>query len=177
VQPAPPGYTAVTPWIVSRSTDRLLAFVTEAFGAEELARVPNPDGSIGHAEFRIGDAVVMAFDARPSWPATPAFLRLYVTDGDAVFRRALDAGATPVTEMTNLFFGDRVGRVRDALGNVWWIQARVDELPPEELQRRATEERYRPAMEYVQQSLDAAMRVGAGRSKLPANEDRTKGEP
>jgi PhnB protein len=94
--------------------------VKHAFEAEELGRMTNPDGSIGHAEFRIGDAIVMAFDAGPSWPETPAFLRLYVEEGDDVFRRALDAGATGVTAMTDLFFGDRVGRVRDPLGNIWW---------------------------------------------------------
>ena len=80
-----------------------------AFGAVETARVRNDDGTIGHAEVRIGDSVVMAFDARPQWPDTPAFLRLYVEDSDAVYQQALGAGASPVTEVTELFFGDRVG--------------------------------------------------------------------
>ena len=150
VRPIPEGYHTVTPWIISRDTARLIAFVTEAFGADELARVYVEGGAIGHAEVRIGDSVVMMFDTKAGWPETPAFLRLYVEDGDAVFRRALAAGATPVTEMTEMFWGDRVGRVRDPLGNLWWIQTRVADLTPEEMERRAGEERYVDAMRYVQ---------------------------
>jgi PhnB protein len=150
IDPVPDGYGTVTPWIISRDTAGLIDFVTAAFGATELARVPNDDGTIGHAEVRIGDSVVMMFDARPDWPDTPAFLRLYVEDGDAVFRRALAAGATAVTELTELFWGDRVGRVRDPLGNLWWIQQRVVELTPEEIGQRMTEPRFVEAMRYVQ---------------------------
>lgn len=69
---APLGYGTVTPWIISRDTARLIEFTKAAFGAEELGRVPGPDGSIGHAEVRIGDSVVMMFDARRDWPDTPA---------------------------------------------------------------------------------------------------------
>jgi PhnB protein len=148
--PIPDGYTTVTPWIVSHDTALLLDFVQRAFDAEELARIENPDGSIGHAEFRIGNAIVMAFDARPEWPRLPAFLRLYVADGDAVFRRAIAAGAEPVTEPTTLAFGDRVSRVRDPLGNVYWIQTRLEELSLEEMQRRAALPEYVEAMAYVQ---------------------------
>ncbi len=154
VRPVPEGYRVVTPWIISRDTARLLDFVQEAFGAEEIARVLNEDGTIGHAEFRIGDSIVMAFDAKEGWPDTPGFFRLYVENGDAVYRRALEAGAVSVTEMTDLFFGDRVGRVRDPQGNVWWIQTRVEEVGPEEMEKRAGEKGYVDAMRYVQESLD-----------------------
>jgi PhnB protein len=154
IRPVPEGYYTVTPWIISRDTAKLLDFVKEAFGAKEIARVFNEDGTIGHAEFRIGDSVVMAFDAKDEWPDTPGFLRLYVEDGDAVHRRALEAGATSVTEMTDLFFGDRVGRVRDPQGNIWWIQTRLEVLDPGELARRAEEQASVDAMRYVQESLD-----------------------
>jgi PhnB protein len=154
----PAGYTSVTPWIISRDTAALLEFVKAAFGAQELARMANPDGAIVHAEFRIGDAVVMAFDAKPGWPETQTYLRLFVDDSDAVFKRALEAGAAPVTEVTTLSFGDRVGRVRDPLGNVWWIQTHLEDVTPEEMQRRAGQPEYANAMEYVQTSLDRAMR-------------------
>jgi PhnB protein len=147
---APEGYGTVTPWVISRDTAALIEFVQRAFGAEELARVPNDDGTIGHAEVRIGDSVVMMFDARPEWRDTPAFLRLFVADGDAVYERAIAAGATSVTEMTELFWGDRVGRVRDPFGNVWWIQSRVAELTPEALMERAAQPEFIEAMRYLQ---------------------------
>jgi uncharacterized glyoxalase superfamily protein PhnB len=150
VRPIPEGYHSVTPWIISRDSAGLIEFLNAAFGAEEIARVVGEDGSIGHAEVVIGDSVVMMFDAKPHWPDTPAFLRLYVTDGDAVFQQALRAGATSVTEMTHLFWGDRVGRVRDPFGNLWWIQTRIEDVSLEEMERRATEKRWVDAMDYVQ---------------------------
>lgn len=149
VNPVPAGYSTVTPWIVSRDSAGLIAFLEAAFGATELARVQMEDGTIGHAEVRIGDSVVMMFDARPAWPNTPAFLRLYVPDGDAVFQQALNAGATAVTEMTEMAWGDRVGRVRDPFGNLWWIQTRIAELSLEEMAQRAAEPRFIEAMSYV----------------------------
>ncbi len=150
VNPVPEGLSSVTPWIISRNTDQLIDFLTRAFDAEELARVHNADGTIGHAEVRIGDTMVAMFDAREDWIDTPAFLRLYVANSDAVFRQAVDAGATPVTEMTELFFGDRVGRVRDPFGNVWWIMERVANLSPEEMMERAEQPGFIAAMAYVQ---------------------------
>jgi PhnB protein len=146
------GYQSVSPWVISRDTARLIEFAKAAFGAKEIGRVQGEDGTIGHAEFRIGDSVVLAFDARPHWPDTPAFLRLYVEDGDAAHRAAVAAGAESVTEMTEMFWGDRVGRVRDPLGNLWWIQSQVAELTPEEVERRAGEPRFLEAMRYVQRA-------------------------
>jgi len=156
----PPGYHAVTPWVISRDTARLIEFAQQAFGAAELARIPGPSGGIGHAEIRIGDSVVMMFDTPADWPDTPAFLRLYVEDGDAAYRRALQAGAAPVTVMTTLFFGDRVGRVRDPLGNIWWIQAHVEDVDPAELARRPANPAAVEALRYVEESLAGALREG-----------------
>jgi uncharacterized glyoxalase superfamily protein PhnB len=152
VRPIPEGYHTVTPWMISRNAAGLIDFVKAAFDAEEIARVVGEDSTIGHAEVRIGDSVVMMFDARPDWPDTPAFLRLYVENGDATLQQALEAGATPVTEMTHLFWGDRVGRVLDPLGNLWWIQERIEDVSPEEMERRAGEQRWIDAMAYVQGS-------------------------
>ena len=149
VRPVPEGYSTVTPWIISRDTAGLIAFLEAAFDATELARVQMDDGTIGHAEVRIGDSIVMMFDARPAWPDTPAFLRLYVPDGDAVFKQALQAGATAVTEVTEMAWGDRVGRVRDPYGNLWWIQTRIADLTLEEMAQRAAEPRFIEAMNYV----------------------------
>jgi PhnB protein len=152
------GYSAVTPWIISRDSVGLLDFLRLAFDAEEVTRVPNADGTIGHAEARIGDAMVMLFDAHPNWPDTPAFLRLYVGDADALFARAVTAGATPISDVTHLAIGDRVGRVRDPFGNIWWLQARVEDVSEEEMARRWTEPKWAKAMAYMQTSLTAAVR-------------------
>jgi len=86
------------------------------FGAELLGRVPDPDGSVAHAEVRIGDSIVMLLDARAGWPPTPSFLRPHLADGPAVHARAVAAGARSVTEPTALFFGDVVSRVSDPWG-------------------------------------------------------------
>jgi PhnB protein len=146
----PDGYTTVTPWIIGHDTAGLLGFLKQAFDAEELGRVVGEDGKIGHAEVRIGDAVVMAFDLPDDWADTPAYLRLYVPDSEETQRRAVDAGATEVTRQTVLFFGDRVGRVRDPFGNLWWIQTRLENLDEAEMARRAQLPEYLEAMAYVQ---------------------------
>ncbi|MGP4023542.1 VOC family protein [Actinomadura sp. 3N407] len=148
--PTPEGYTTVTPWIISRDSAAVIDYMTKAFDAEEIARVVDDRGVIGHAEVRVGDAIVMLFDADPGWPATPAFLRLYVEDAHAVHGRAVDAGGTSVTEVTHLPFGDLVGRVRDPFGNLWWIHTRIEDVTPEEMERRLSDPVFTKAMEYVQ---------------------------
>src|SRR5688500_17820765 len=97
-RPVPEGYHTVTPWIIVRGAARLIEYLKEAFDADEIARVVSDDGSIGHAEVRMGDSVVMMFDSRKEWPETPAFLRVYVDDCDAVYQQALKAGGSSVTQ-------------------------------------------------------------------------------
>lgn len=150
VRPVPEGYYTVTPWIIVRGAAQQIDFMKEAFGAEEIARVYSEGGTIGHAEVRIGDSVVMLFDSKDDWPDTPCFLRLYVEDCDATYQQALKAGATSVTKPTNMPWGDRVGRVRDPLGNLWWIMTRIEDVDEEEMARRAGEKEYIDAMQYVQ---------------------------
>ncbi|HKN56472.1 MAG TPA: VOC family protein [Amycolatopsis sp.] len=150
VNPVPAGYHTVTPWIISRDTAGVIDFLVRAFDAVELARVVGEDGTIGHAEVRIGDSIVMLFDSREHWIDTPAFLRLYVPDSEAAQRKAIEAGATEVTRQTAMFWGDRVGRVRDPFGNLYWIQTRLEELDEAELIRRAQLPEYLEAMNYVQ---------------------------
>jgi uncharacterized glyoxalase superfamily protein PhnB len=145
----PDGYHTVTPWMISQGdTSALIDFIVGVFDATELARI-EVDGVIGHAEVRIGDSVVMMFD-RPGWPHTPAFLRLYVADDAEVLRRAVERGATVVTEPTELFWGDRVSRFRDSFGNLWWIHQRVAEPTEEEMSHRLQDPEFVKAMEYVQ---------------------------
>ncbi|MEY7971761.1 VOC family protein [Saccharomonospora xinjiangensis] len=149
VKAVPDGYATVTPWIISRDTAAVLDFLSKAFDAVETVRVQGEDGFIGHAETRIGDAPVMLFDSRPHWPATPAFLRLYVADIASAVRRAADAGAQIVTRPTELHFGDIVARVRDPLGNVYWLHQHVTDPTPDELAERERRPEFVEGMRYV----------------------------
>jgi PhnB protein len=151
---APPGYTTVAPWIVTPDTGKLLEFVKAVFGGVELGRVPLEDGSIGHAEIRVGDTVVLAFDRRDGWPAMPSLLRVFVDDADAAVERAVAAGAGVVTAPATQAFGQRGGRVRDPFGNIWWISAVVEDVPVEVGLRRLGEPRYAEAMRDAQETLD-----------------------
>ncbi|TMR16104.1 VOC family protein [Nonomuraea turkmeniaca] len=146
----PEGYTTITPWLISHDAAGLIDWIVRAFDAVELDRFVDAEGRIGHAEVRIGDAIVMLFDARPEWPPTPGFLRLFVPDADATHRQAVAAGGTSVTEVTHLAFGDRVGRVRDPFGNLWWIQTHIEDVSAEEWERRMSDPEFTKAMEYVQ---------------------------
>ena len=128
----PGGKSTVTPYAAVKGADRFLDFVEHTFGTEPAHRVRLPDGTIGHAEVRIGDSVVMAFDADAAWPDMPALLSVYVDDVDAVVGRALEAGATLITEVvTSRIVGDRGGRLRDPLGTIWWVQTHVSPARPD----------------------------------------------
>lgn len=109
------GYTTAAPWVVTDDTGAFLDFVSQAFGGEELGRVPTEDGLIGHAEIRVGDTVVLAFDRHPDWPRTPSLLRVFVADADEAFTRAVAAGGQVVTALADDAFGRRGGRIKDRL--------------------------------------------------------------
>ncbi len=155
VRPVPQGYGTVTPWIISKDSAKLIEFLDKAFGAKEQpeSRTLNADGSIGHVEVKLGDSILMLFDSHKSWKATPAFLRLYIEDVERTFQQALNTGATAVTKPTELFWGDRVGRVRDPFGNIWWLQTHVTDVSAEAMESRMLEPAMIEAMQYVQQSL------------------------
>ena len=155
--PVPEGYTAVAPWIVTGDTGKLLDFITAAFGGEELARVPLEDGSIGHAEIRVGGTVLLAFDRRTDWPELPALFRVFVNDADLAMERAVAAGARIVTPSRTQEFGHRGGRVRDPFGNVWWISAVVEDVAAEEGMRRLAEPGYAEAMREAQETRDSEL--------------------
>jgi PhnB protein len=130
----PVGYQAVTPWIIARGVPRLIDFLVDVFDAEEVVRMLDADGvRVTHAEVRIGGAAVMMFDSADGWPPTPAFLRVYVPDCEQVLRRAADSGGRIVTEPTEMFFGDRIGRFADPWDNLWWVHTRFAEPTAEEL--------------------------------------------
>lgn len=153
--PVPERYSCVDPWVISPESDAEIAFLEEVFGAEETpgSRMLGPDGRIGHVEVELGGAVIMLFDAQPDWPPTPAHLRVYVADTQDAFDRALAAGARAVTQPTDLAFGERVARVRDPQGHLWWIHQRIENVPAEELSSRFADPAAQQAMAYVQQTL------------------------
>jgi PhnB protein len=135
----PERYHSVTPYLIINNAEGLIEFLKQAFEAEELSRMAQPDGGIMHAEVRLGDSTIMLADATDQYPPTPAFLYLYVQDTDAVFQKALAAGATSIREPTDEFYGDRTAAVKDAFGNQWGIATHVEEVSPEEMERRARE--------------------------------------
>ena len=137
VSPIPDGYHTVSPYLIAEDAGQLLEFMQEAFGAKETFRMEMPDGSVGHAEVRIGDSVVMVGGAGGAWPAVRAAIHLYVPDVDATYQAALAAGARSTEEPADQFYGDRRANVVDAAGNQWFIATHVEDVPPEELEQRA----------------------------------------
>jgi PhnB protein len=135
VNPIPAEYGRVTPYLVVDGASRLIDFARQAFGAEELMRMPGPGGSLGHAEIRFGDRVVMLADAGPENPARTAALVLYVNDCDESYRKALEAGGVKEMEPEDQFYGDRRAGVQ-AFGVSWWIHTHVEDVSPEEMQKR-----------------------------------------
>ena len=135
----PEGYFDVTPYIVVDGADKLIDFMTQAFGAKERMRMPGPGGKVGHAEMEIGDSVIMLADsatAENNRTAT-AMINLYVKDSDATFKEAVAAGATVDQDLETKFYGDRGGSVTDSWGNLWFISTQVEDVPPEEMEQRA----------------------------------------
>lgn len=118
---------ALIPYLQVRGADQLIAFLQEAFGAQELRRETLPDGSVGHAEVRIGDTQVSMAEATAEYPPTQAALHLYVEDADTVYARALGAGATSSYAPTDQPYGDREAAVKDAFGNEWYIATHKSE--------------------------------------------------
>ena len=138
VKPIPEGYHAVTPFLVLKDAHRAIEFYKRAFGAEERFRMPTPDGKVAHAELQIGDSVVMLSEAIQE-PATSASMYLYVPNVDAVCQRAVAAGAEAAMPPTDMFWGDRFGRVVDPFGVRWGIATHNEDLSPQEIGRRAAQ--------------------------------------
>lgn len=137
VKPIPDGYHSVTPYLVVQGVAKLLDFLKQAFEAQEIHRMPRPDGSIMHAEVSIGNSIVMMGEPMGELKPTPGSIYLYVNDTDATYKRALQAGATSMTEPADQFYGDRNAGVKDPVGNIWWIATHKEDVPPEELAKRA----------------------------------------
>lgn len=116
---------------------KLIEFLKQAFDAKETYRLPGPNGEVMHAEVKIGDSMVMVGEATDQWKPMPAAIALYVEDTDAWYKRALQAGATSVREPSDQFYGDRSTGVKDSAGNRWWIHTHIEDVPPDEIKKRA----------------------------------------
>ena len=145
VKPIPEGYHSVTPYLCVKDAASALEFYKKALGATELMRMPHPGGKIGHAEIKIGDSMIMLADEFPEMgfrsPQTlggsPVAIHLYVEDVDAVVGQAVANGAKLVKEVKDQFYGDRSGAVEDPFGHVWYISTHVEDVLPEEIEKRA----------------------------------------
>jgi PhnB protein len=145
VSPIPDGYRAITAYLYMEDAAAAIEFYKRAFDAKEMFRMPGPDGRIGHAELAIGEAHLMLADESPKIGALspktiggcPSTLLLYVEDVDKVVERAVAAGAKLTRPVENKFYGDRSGMFEDPSGHSWSIATHVEDVPPEELERRA----------------------------------------
>lgn len=148
VSPIPEGFQSVTPHLVIKNAGEAINFYKNAFGAEEICRMPGPDGkSVMHAELKIGSSVIMIADEYPqagfvgpkSLGGTPVTVHLYVNDADATFQKAVKAGAEAIMPPTNMFWGDRYGQVTDPYGHRWSIATHVEDVSEADMAKRAAE--------------------------------------
>lgn len=147
VKPIPEGMHTVTPYLVCAGAAEAIDFYQAAFGAEELSRLPGPDGKIMHAALRIGNSVVMMTEEAPDWNSlgpqalkgTPVTIHLYVPDVDDCFARAVKAGARQIIPVNDMFWGDRYGVVEDPFGHRWSMATHTRDLTPEELRKALSE--------------------------------------
>jgi PhnB protein len=146
VKPIPDEYHSVTPYIIVSGAAKAIDYYKKAFGATEIMRMDGPGGSIGHAEIKIGDSVIMLSDENPQMGdmsrsaktlgGTPISILLYVEDTDATVKRAVDAGATIARPVEDQFYGDRAGTIVDPFGNQWDIHTHIEDVSPEEMEKR-----------------------------------------
>ena len=148
VNPIPSGYAGVTPYLVMRDATRALDFYKEVFGAKEALRLDYPDGKIAHAELAIGQGYVMLSEEMPemgfrgplSLGGTPVSLLIYVKDVDAVFAKAIAAGAESRRPVADQFYGDRAGTLVDPFGHTWTIATHQKDMSAEEMQKAMEQE-------------------------------------
>ena len=144
VKAIPDGYYSLTPYLVCKGAAKAIAFYAEAFGAQEVMRMPGPDGQVMHAEVKIGNSMLMLSDENKergylspdSIGGTAASIMFYTDDVDAVFQRAVGLGATAEQPPADMFWGDRMGNLVDPFGHKWAIATHKEDVSPEEMQKR-----------------------------------------
>lgn len=151
VKPIPDGYPVITPYLTVKNGAALVAFLRKAFGATITHRMDHPNGDLWHADLQVGDSHVMIGGASDEWPERPSQIYLYVEDADATYQRALDAGGTSIMPPADMFYGDRHGGVTDPSGNSWWIATHIEDVSPEELEKRGKAEAEKRAKAGTQQ--------------------------
>ncbi|MDR3542645.1 MAG: VOC family protein [Desulfosporosinus sp.] len=132
----PEGYHTVTPYLTVTDAADLIEFLKQAFAAREKERFTQPDGAIGHAEVIVGNSVIMLGEPKGECRPMSGAFYLYVEDVDAVYQCTLAAGASSAMAPADQFWGDRTATVHDRFGNIWHLATRIEEVSPEELQRR-----------------------------------------
>src|ERR1700733_10890660 len=137
VKKVPDGYHRVTPYIVCDGVAKVIDFITKAFDAKEISRMSRPDGKVMHAEVKIGDSPIMFGEPLEASKARLGSVYMYVEDTDAVYKRAIQAGAQSVMEPADQFYGDRNAGVIDQSGNYWWIATHIEDVSDEEIKKRA----------------------------------------
>jgi PhnB protein len=145
VKPIPDGYRGAIPYLTVKNAAAAIDFYKQAFGAAELMRMTAPDGKIGHAEIKIGDAILMLSDEYPEMnvlsPETiggsPVVIHLYVENVDVTAGQAIAAGAKVVRPVEDQFYGDRAGKFTDPFGHHWWLATHKEDVAPEEMKKRA----------------------------------------
>jgi len=138
VKPVPEGYHTVTPYLMVRSAEPIIAFLVAAFDGRETERIPSASGGISHAEVQVGDSVIMIGEVSEPAATMPAMLYLYLPDADTAYARALRAGASSTQEPRDEPYGDRTAAVRDAAGNQWYLATHIEDMSAAEMARRAT---------------------------------------
>jgi PhnB protein len=133
--PIPKGFGTVTPFLTVTEAAKLIEFLQQAFAAQVKFRMDAPDGSVRHAEVKIGDSMIMIGQVEAG-KEMHSMLHLYVPDTDVLYRSALAAGATSIREPADQFYGDRSAGVRDPWGNQWWMATHMEDVSQEELERR-----------------------------------------
>ena len=136
VKPIPEGFHAVTPYLFVEGASRLIEFISAAFDGELIFHQTRPDGAIMHATMRVGDSMIMLADPTSLFGPMPASIYLYVRDSDAVYHSALNAGGVSVFPIMTLPSGERYGGVKDPCGNIWWVATHVEDVSPDEQERR-----------------------------------------
>ena len=136
VKPIPDGYHTVTPALIVEGAANVISFAEKIFDAKVATKMAMPDGSIGHAELKIGDSMIFVADPMNGAVPAPGWLYVYVDDVNSVYRKALEAGATSVEEPSDKFYGDRTAAFEDQAGNHWGIATHVEDVSPEEMEKR-----------------------------------------